>query len=765
MPHRVEFARSVYYAIKPFVPKRLWIAIRHKLSLRIRSRCTDIWPIDERAGRAPEGWRGWPEGKEFALVITHDVESTKGQKGCRELMELDARFGFRSSFNFVAEGYPRDADLFQHLRGNGFEVGLHGLKHKGNLFASKEAFLRQVPRINQYLREWGAVGFRAPAMYHNLDWIRHLEVEYDASTFDTDPFEPQPDAVGTIFPFWVPGDSRGRGYVELPYTLPQDSTLFLFLKEKGIDIWKEKLNWIAKRGGMVLLNAHPDYMRFDSTKTRVDEYPARYYEEFLEYVSSEYQGRFWHVLPKEMAQFWMKDCLEVGRMPNERSTDQMAPFVTTSRIWRGQNPEMRRRSRRIVMLVENNFPMDPRVKNEAYTLTKTGHEVTVISLGQSGQRFEEYLDGVHVYRMPRLTFFRKTYAANPSPAQRIVNYAKSVLGYVVEYTYFTSMCLFFVLYILVRRGFDVIHAHNPPDTLFLVGIVGKLLGKKFVFDHHDLSPELYLSRFKSSNSIIYRALVWLERSSLRISDMVIATNESYKGLEVTRGGISPEKIFVVRNGPDLNRVKRGPPAQELKQKGKLILGYAGSMNPQDGVDYAIRAIRYLVYELGRRDFFSVFVGGGDSLEYLKALTAKLRIEDYVEYTGFLPLEELLPYLSAADICLNPDPSSPLNDKSTFVKVMEYMALGKPIVSFDLKETRFTAQESSVYVPPNDEAEYARAIARLMDDPELRAKMGLIGKQRIERELNWEIVGQNLVSAYEKLRLPSSTPSTRYSFFR
>jgi peptidoglycan/xylan/chitin deacetylase (PgdA/CDA1 family) len=304
VPNRVGLAISVYYAIKPFVPKRLWISMRHKLSLRIRSRCTDIWPIDERAGRAPEGWRGWPEGKEFALVITHDVESAKGQKRCRELMELDAHFGFHSSFNFVAEGYPRDADLFHHLTENGFEVGLHGLKHKGNLFAPKETFLRQVPRINQYLREWGSVGFRTPSMFHDLKRIGELEIEYDCSTFDADPFEPQPDGVGTIFPFWVKSQSERAGFVELPYTLAQDSTLFLLLKEKGIDLWKKKLNWIVEKGGMALLNTHPDYMRFGHEKPASDEYSATHYEDFLRYVLSEYEGRYWHVLPKEIARFW-----------------------------------------------------------------------------------------------------------------------------------------------------------------------------------------------------------------------------------------------------------------------------------------------------------------------------------------------------------------------------------------------------------------------------------------------------------------------------
>ena len=297
----------MYYALKPCIPKWLRILIRHKLSLRIRDRFSDVWPIDQEAGWIPEGWQGWPEGKEFALVITHDIESTKGVMKCRQLMELESKLGFVSSFNFVAKGYPISAELFHCLRENGFEIGIHGLDHKGNLFRSKKAFLRKVPQINQYLREWKAVGFRAPAMYHNLDWIGHLEIEYDGSTFDADPFEPQSDGVRTIFPFSVPAHSNSGGYIELPYTLAQDSTLFLFLKEKDIDIWKKKLNWIAKQGGMALVNVHPDYVNFGEGKLAADEYPARYYEEFLEHIRSEYQGRFWHVLPRDMARFWAKE--------------------------------------------------------------------------------------------------------------------------------------------------------------------------------------------------------------------------------------------------------------------------------------------------------------------------------------------------------------------------------------------------------------------------------------------------------------------------
>jgi hypothetical protein len=304
----VQYLRNkIFYPIKPYIPRRLQLSLRRKIVLRKRLVCANIWPIDQKANKLPDEWSGWPEHKRFALVLTHDVESAKGLNKCYELIRLEEHLGFRSSFNFVAEGYNIMPELRHYLTSNGFEVGVHGLYHDGNLYKSRKIFHHQAVRINQYLKEWGSVGFRAPSMYHNLDWTHNLDIEYDASTFDTDPFEPQPDGMGTIFPFFVQGNSSQKGYVELPYTLPQDFTLFVILKEKNIDIWKQKLDWIAENRGMALFIVHPDYMNFNGTKLNHEEYPARYYAEFLEYIKSKYEDQYWHVLPKDIAKFWAKN--------------------------------------------------------------------------------------------------------------------------------------------------------------------------------------------------------------------------------------------------------------------------------------------------------------------------------------------------------------------------------------------------------------------------------------------------------------------------
>lgn len=301
-----KIVNTIYYQLKPFIPRHLQIWLRSKLALRKRESCVSIWPILEGARKAPDGWHGWPDHKRFALVLTHDVDTAKGHEKCHQLVHLEKSLGFVSSFNFIPERYNVSPKLCHHLTSNGFEVGVHGLKHDGKLYSSRKLFQQRAMRINHYLNEWRCVGFRSPSMHHNLDWLHDLNIEYDASTFDTDPFEPQSDGVNTIFPFWVKGDSDHHGYVELPYTLPQDSTLFVLLREKNIDIWKKKLDWIAENGGMALLNSHPDYMNFKGNALKQEEYPARHYGEFLQHIKATYDGEYWHVLPKDMSRFWAK---------------------------------------------------------------------------------------------------------------------------------------------------------------------------------------------------------------------------------------------------------------------------------------------------------------------------------------------------------------------------------------------------------------------------------------------------------------------------
>jgi glycosyltransferase involved in cell wall biosynthesis len=277
-----------------------------------------------------------------------------------------------------------------------------------------------------------------------------------------------------------------------------------------------------------------------------------------------------------------------------------------------------------------------------------------------------------------------------------------------------------------------------------------MFGKKFVFDHHDLSPELYLSRYNTKGGSVYKGLLMEEKLCLRTANLVIATNESYKQIDVVRGNKKPEDIFIVRNGPNMDLFQNVEPDWKLKNSGKKILVYIGVMGPQDGVDYLLRSLNFMVQNYGRKDFYCIIIGPGDALQDLRKLREELHLEEYCVLTGRIPLKDLLKYLSTADICVDPNPSNPLNDYSTWIKVMEYMSMGKPIVSYDLKETRFSAQKAALYAKPNDENEFAKLILQLMDNPDLREQMGRFGKERVEKELCWDVVSQNLVAAYQKL---------------
>jgi hypothetical protein len=300
--------RRLYYALKPYLPWNVRIALRRFWAQRLLKANTAVWPIDATAATVPAGWPGWPDGKKFAVVLTHDVEGPEGLARCRELAEREMELGFRSCFNFIPEGtYTVPPELRAWLTANGFEVGVHDLEHDGHLFSSPRSFGKKAIRINHYLREWQAEGFRAGFMLRNLEWLHQLDIQYDCSTFDTDPFEPQPDAANTIYPFWVPAPpavkAAGKGYVELPYTLPQDSTLYMLHRESTSDIWRAKLDWVAGHGGMVLLNVHPDYLQLGNENGQAHPTVLDHYLDLLRHLQKNHAGTFWHVLPRRLAAF------------------------------------------------------------------------------------------------------------------------------------------------------------------------------------------------------------------------------------------------------------------------------------------------------------------------------------------------------------------------------------------------------------------------------------------------------------------------------
>jgi len=391
------------------------------------------------------------------------------------------------------------------------------------------------------------------------------------------------------------------------------------------------------------------------------------------------------------------------------------------------------RPRKVLIIVENlPSPFDRRVWQEATTLIDAGYEVSIICpTGKGYEKKFEVIEGAHIYR-------------HNLPLE-----AEGALGYLIEY----AMALFwqFVLAwrVLLTRGFDAIHACNPPDNIFLVGGFFKLFGKKFLFDHHDINPELYEAKF-GRKDFFYKVMLAWERWTFKTADVSIATNESYRRIAIERGGMSPDKVFVVRSGPKLDRLKILPPVAPLKRGRKYLVGYVGVMGKQEGIDYLLQAARHIVFNMGRIDVHFGLVGGGTALEEMKDHARELGVTDYVTFTGRVPDQEMLEMLNTADVCVNPDVANEMNDKSTMNKIMEYMALGKPIVQFDLTEGRFSAQQASLYARKNDAADLAEKIVFLLDNPALREEMGRFGRNRVENELEWKYEEPKLLQAYKVL---------------
>ncbi len=392
------------------------------------------------------------------------------------------------------------------------------------------------------------------------------------------------------------------------------------------------------------------------------------------------------------------------------------------------------KKRRVLIIIENlPAPFDRRVWQEASTLRDAGYAVTILCpTGKGYEKSYEIIDNIPIYRYKLLTE------------------GKGAWGYLVEYSVALFWQFFLALKLCLGPGFDVIHACNPPDNIFLVGGFFKLFfGKKFLFDHHDINPELYLAKF-GRRDIFYRLMLSWERWTFRTADISIATNESYQKIAIERGGMAPDKVFIVRSGPDLRRTSPVPPDEKWKKGRKFLVGYVGVMGAQEGLDHLLQGIAFLVNKKNRKDVQFVLVGGGTELEHLKAMAAEMKIDDFVTFTGRVPDNVLMEALSTADVCVNPDVVNDMNDKSTMNKIMEYMALGKPIVQYEMTEGRFSAREASLYAEPNNPESLIAHILILLDNAELRKKMGEFGRNRVLHELQWKYEIPKLLAAYEAI---------------
>ena len=412
---------------------------------------------------------------------------------------------------------------------------------------------------------------------------------------------------------------------------------------------------------------------------------------------------------------------------------------------------MTQTKKKVLIIVENlPVPFDGRVWKEALALREHGYEVTVLCpRGKGYTKLHEILEGVHIYR-------------HPMPGE-----GNSPLGYLWEYGCALFWEFLFSWWIFLARGFDIIQGCNPPDDIFLVALPFKLFGVRYIFDHHDAIPELYLSKYERRD-LLYKVQTRLERLTYRSSSVVIATNESYKALAISRGGLNPEDVFVVRNGPDLSTFRLVDAQPALKYGKTYLVGYVGTMSIQEGLDILIE-VAANIRSRGRRDVHFTCVGGGPSLPALRRMLTERELGGIFNFTGRVPDKELLDVLSTADVCVNPDRPCEMNDISTMIKIAEYMALGKPVVQFNLKEGRFTAEDASLYSDGEDLVhDFADKILWLLDNPEERQRMGAFGRKRVEEHLAWEHSVGNLISAYERafdkrMRVSQGSRDTETSF--
>ena len=730
----------VYYRIKPFIPQSLRTALRQRIASRLRDRIVNIWPIMPGSEQLPEDWPGWPNGKKFAFVLTHDVESATGLRRCRELMKLDLELGFRSSFNFIPEGdYRVPAELRQELAQNGFEVGIHDLKHDGRLYQSKHEFSQRAISINRYLADWRAVGFRSAFMLHNLDWLHELDIGYDASTFDTDPFEPQPEGRHTIFPFWVPRpftnhESRfthhvsANGYVELPYTLPQDFTLFSLLRESTVDIWLRKLDWIAQNGGMVLVDAHPDYMAFSGTPSKkAGEYSVELYKQLLEHVRSKYSGEYWQALPREVAAFVFQ-AENAARVAGDQ-IESVAPKILSAGEIPG-NGEINRgtlrrlRGKRAAVLLFSYYPADPRPRRAAEALARQGVLIDLVCLQKNPEEpRREIINGVSVFRVP------------------LQRHRRSKIRYIGQYSAFILRSFFYLAFRSIIRRYDFVHVHNMPDVLVFSALVPKALGAKIILDLHDPMPELMMSIYNlGAERHFVRWLKRLEKFSISFADVVLTPNKAFQELFISRG-CPPEKVQIVMNSPegDIFQSSRcdSPSPSSANGERPFKIMYHGLIAERHGLDTALEAIAKLRSVIPALEFH-IF---GDHTPYMKEVDAQVRqlgLQSCVHYHGYRSQAEIAKSICSIDLGIIPNRRNPFTEINMPTRIFEYLAMGKPVVVPDTQGIRdYFGPESALFFEPGDPQSLGDVILDVYRNPQ-KVDPILARARTVYQANRWEI---------------------------
>jgi glycosyltransferase involved in cell wall biosynthesis/peptidoglycan/xylan/chitin deacetylase (PgdA/CDA1 family) len=620
----------------------------------------------------------------------------------QELTELELKHGLRSCFNFVPEGEYEDPELLRkELGAAGFEVGIHGLEHDGKLYSSPSSFALKASRIRKYADLWHAAGFRSPLMQHRLGWLHALGMEYDTSTFDTDPFEPESDGAATIFPFWVPGPN-GSGYVELPYTMVQDFNLFGVLREQNNDIWKKKVDWVAEHGGMVLLNTHPDYMCFGGKPQR-DEYPVSFYDDFLRYVREKYEGLYWAALPREVARYYRR------------------ALPASSRNTR----------KKICMVAYSPYESDNRVRRYAETLAKRGDLVDVIALSRElSSKSVEDIDGVRVFRVQHREHNERsewTYAS------RLVRFLRSSARTLRE--------------LHTRNRYDVIHIHNMPDFLVFAAWYPKLTDAKLILDIHDVVPELFENKFRTRFKSAYvRFLKILEKLSASFVDHVIVSNHLWLKTVIARS--APEqKCSVLINHVDPEMFSRHT---KTRDDDRFIILFPGSLQWHQGVDIAIQAFARVKQEVPNAEFH-IYCGSGDVMrDELKELARGLGLQESVKFLKAVRLDQMPQVIANADLGIVPKRADSFGNEAYSTKIMEFMSQGVPVVASRTKIDAFYFEEGIVhFFRSGDSQAMAEAMLDVIKKKELRESLSKRGYEYVIRH-GWHQKKQQYLTLIDAL---------------
>jgi glycosyltransferase involved in cell wall biosynthesis len=594
---------------------------------------------------------------------------------------LESARGFRSCFNFIPEGsYRVPPALRERLVARGFEVGVHDLQHDGKLFRSRADFARKAARINHHLRAWNATGFRSGFMLRNLEWLHELDLSYDSSTFDTDPFEPQSEGAGTIFPFWLPapgGDganATGRGYVELPYTLPQDSTLFLVLRERSPDIWLRKLDWIARHGGMALINVHPDYLSLDG-RVSPRTYPVSHFTALLDHVQRKYAGAFWQPLPGDLARF------AAGLEPRPAF----------------------RRAKRVCMVTHSFYESDNRVTRYAEALAARGDTVDVLALRRSATvPAREVMEGVRVFRIQNR--FGKT--------------ERSRFAYLWPLLRFLVLSSWWITRGHARNRYDVLHIHNMPDFLVFAAWFPRCTGARVILDIHDIVPEFYTTKFNAGKPGATSTLLrWIERRSAEFSDHVIVSNHLWQKKYAARTGTTGRcSVFI--NNVD-TRVFH--PEPRTRTDNKLILLFPGGLQWHQGLDLALRAFQLVHAELPEAEFH--IYGDGNMKPSLLALAAELGFNGRVKFFEPVRVKEIARIMVNADLGVVPKRADSFGNEAYSTKIMEFMALGVPVVVSKTKIDAYYFDDSVVrFFESGNVASLAAGLLEVLRDPVRRQQL-------------------------------------------